>query len=710
VLIGFGLLAARFIFLQVVQHDHYASRAEDNRISIVPIAPNRGLILDRNGIVMARNYSGYTLEIFPRKVRSIERTIDEVAELVEITSRDRARFKKLLAETRNAESLPIRTRLSDEEVAKFAANRYRYNGTVEIKARLFRQYPYDETAAHVMGYMGRINTADQQRLEEEGVDANYRGTDFIGKAGVEASYQNELHGTTGFEHVEIDAAGRGIRTLSRTPSQPGNNVALTLDLRLQQVAEQALGERRGAVVALEPVDRRGARVRVQAGLRSELLRRRHRPGVLGGAQQLPRPAALQPAIAGTYPPGSTFKPFMALAALETGKRTPRSAINDPGYFVFGDRRFRDSKPGGNGYVDLHKSIVVSSDTYYYHARERHGHRRHRRLHEELRLRREDRHRPAGRVAGVLPSPEWKMKRFRRPEQQKWYPGETISIGIGQGYNSYTPIQLAQAVATLANGGTLYRPHLVAYIDNPRTGERRNFEPEVVHRVGARADHIEFVKRAMAGSTRKAPGRAPSPERSTQRRQDRHGAGGGVEAEREVRREEGRRAPPRPFLVHCLRAAREPEDRARHHRRERRLRRARRGADRAHHVRLLPPRQAAAGLVVQTPRTRWTKKSGRATDGSRAPAAAPPRRTPRRGHRLDAARAAAHAVDGRPRRAVLGELRRSRARRGAARQPDGGAHGDVDRGAGAAADHDAIRDSRLLVGLAFSSRWRSPATS
>src|ERR1043166_8130776 len=178
VLIGFGLLAACFIFLQVVQHDHYASRAEDN------------------GIAIARNYSGYTLEIFPRKVRSIERTIYELAELIEITSRDRARFRKLLAETRNAESLPIRTRLSDEEVAKFAANRYRYNGTVEIKARLFRQYPYDDLASHVMGYMGRINQADQERLEEEGVDANYRGTDSIGKAGVEGGHQDEPHRKT----------------------------------------------------------------------------------------------------------------------------------------------------------------------------------------------------------------------------------------------------------------------------------------------------------------------------------------------------------------------------------------------------------------------------------------------------------------------------------------------------------------------------------
>src|SRR5512138_1704785 len=251
VVVAFCLLGARFFYLQVFQHDVYRAKAEDNRISIVPVLPNRGLLLDRNGVIVARNYQGYTLEIFPRKVASLERTIDELAELVDIQPRDRARFRKLVAETRNAESLPIRTRLSDEEAARFAANRWRYEG-VELKARLFRQYSYGEVGSHLLGYLGRINTADQTRLEEEGLDANYRGTDFIGKAGVEASYEAELHGTTGFEQVEIDAAGRGIRTLSRTPSQPGNNLALTLDLRLQQVAEQALGDRRGAVVALEP--------------------------------------------------------------------------------------------------------------------------------------------------------------------------------------------------------------------------------------------------------------------------------------------------------------------------------------------------------------------------------------------------------------------------------------------------------------------------
>ena len=253
------------------------------------------------------------------------------------------------------------------------------------------------------------------------------------------------------------------------------------------------------------------------------------------------------AIAGTYPPGSTFKPFMALAALELGKRTPRSTINDPGYFVFGDRRFRDSKPGGHGVVDLFKSIVVSSDTYYYMLANDMGidaiagYMKHFGFGAKTGIDLQ------GELPGVLPSPEWKMKRFRRPEQQRWYAGETISIGIGQGYNSYTPMQLAQAMATLANGGTMYRPRLVAYIDNPRTGERRHFEPEIVHRVPAQAEHIDFVKRAMAGVNKEGTGaRAFAGAPVHERRQDRHRAGDRDEAEREIRREEGRRAPPRPF--------------------------------------------------------------------------------------------------------------------------------------------------------------------
>ncbi len=499
VLVFFSLLAARFFFLQVLQHDHYASRAEDNRISIVPVAPSRGLIMDRNGAVLARNISGYTLEIYPRRVRSIERAIDQVAELIEITPRDRARFKKLLEESRNAESLPIRSRLTDEEAARFASNRFRFQG-VEIKARLFRQYPFGELASHVLGYMGRINQEDQARLEQEGVDANYRGTDLIGKSGIEASYQHELHGTTGFEQVEIDAAGRNIRRLSRTASQPGNNVTLTLDLRLQQVAEAAFGDRRGAVVALEPAT--GA-----------VLAFVSRPGFDPNAfvdgidpqywselnSSIDRPLYNR-AIAGTYPPGSTFKPFMALAALELGKRTARATIFDQGYFYFGGRRFRDSSPGGRGHgiVDLHKSIVVSSDVYYYTLANDMGIEAIAGYMKHLGLGSRTGIDLQGEVAGVLPSPEWKMKRFRRPDQQRWYPGETISVGIGQGYNAYTPLQMAQATAALANGGMVYRPRLVAHVDNPRTGERHSFEPEVAHRVPAKREHLEMVKRAMAG--------------------------------------------------------------------------------------------------------------------------------------------------------------------------------------------------------------------
>jgi len=498
VVIAFLLLAARFVYLQVVQHDIYRAKAEDNRISIVPVPPNRGLIVDRNGLVLARNYSGYTLEIFPRRVRSVEGSIDELSELIEITPRDRRLFKKLVAETRNAESLPIRTRLSDEEVAKFAANRYRFEG-VEIKGRLFRQYPYGDVASHALGYMGRIDQADQARLEEDGVDANYRGTDYIGKAGVEASYQHELHGTTGFERVEIDAAGRSkLPPLSRTPSQPGNNVALTLDMTLQQVAENAFGERRGALVAIEPESGGVLAFVSKPGFDPNLFVDGIDPQSWAELNNSIDKPLNNRAIAGMYPPGSTFKPFMALAALELGKRTPRSTIHDPGYFDFGGRRFRDSRPGGNGVVDLYKSIVMSSDTYYYQVANDlgidaiAGFMKHFGFGERTGIDLE------GEATGVLPSPEWKMKRFKRPEQQKWYAGETISIGIGQGYNAYTPIQLAQAMATLANGGAMYRPHLIAYVDDPRTGERRPVEPELVHKVPVRRDHLEFVKRALAG--------------------------------------------------------------------------------------------------------------------------------------------------------------------------------------------------------------------
>ena len=504
VLAAFGLLLARFVWLQVLQHDAYRAKAEENRISVVPVAPSRGLILDRNGEVLARNYLAYTLEIFPARVSNLETTITELAEYVDIQPRDRARFRKLLQETRNSESLPIRTRLSDEEVARIAANRWRFIG-VDIRARLFRQYPHGDIASHVLGYIGRVTTRDQERLEELGEAANYRGTDYIGKAGIEASYQQELHGITGFEHVEIDAAGRGIRTLSRTASQPGNNISLTLDVRLQEVAERAFGERRGALVAIEPASGGVLAFVSKPGYDPNLFVDGIDPSSWEALNNSPDLPLNNRAIAGVYPPGSTFKPFMALAALELGKRTTRSTINDPGYFVFGDRRFRDSKPGGHGVVDLYKSIVMSSDTYYYMLANDMGIDAIAGFMKRFGFGTRTGIDLEGEATGILPSPEWKLARFKRPEQQKWYAGETISIGIGQGYNAYTPAQLAQAMATLANNGAMFKPRLVSHVDSTRTGERRYLEPQLVRQLVLKPEHVEFVKRAMAGVTKEGTG-------------------------------------------------------------------------------------------------------------------------------------------------------------------------------------------------------------
>ena len=497
VLAAFGLLLARFVWLQVLQHEAYRAKAEENRIAVVPVPPSRGLILDRNGEVLARNYLAYTLEIFPAQVQDLEATIAQLAEFVDIQPRDRARFRKLLQETRNAESMPIRTRLTDEEVSRIAANRWRFTG-VDIKARLFRQYPYGEVASHVIGYIGRITTRDLERLEGLEVDANYRGTDYIGKAGIEASYQQELHGTTGLERVEIDAAGRGMRTLSRVSAQAGNNISLTLDIRLQEVAERAFGARRGALVAIEPATGGVLAFVSVPGYDPNLFVDGIDPQSWDALNNSPDHPLNNRAIAGVYPPGSTFKPFMALAALELGKRTPRSTINDPGYFVFGDRRFRDSKPGGHGTVDMYKSIVMSSDVYYYMLANDMGIDAIAGFMKRFGFGTRTGIDLEGEAAGVLPSPEWKQARFSRPEQQKWYAGETISVGIGQGYNAYTPAQLAQALATLANNGDMFRPRLVSHVDNARTGERRYVEPQLVRQLQLRPEHIAVVKHAMAG--------------------------------------------------------------------------------------------------------------------------------------------------------------------------------------------------------------------
>ena len=494
---AFFLLLMRFAYLQIVQHDYYQTKAEDNRISVVPITPNRGNIVDRNGAVLARNYSAYTLEISPSKVRDVEATIDQLTAIIDIRASDRTRFKRLAFEEKGADSLPIRTRLTEEEVARFAANRYRFPG-VDIKARLFRQYPLGESASHVLGYIGRISDRDLERIDTEGLSANYKGTDHIGKTGIEQTYERELHGITGSEQVEVDAAGRGVRALSRSAPTSGNNLALTLDIGLQQAVEQAFGDRRGALVAIEPST---------GGVLALVSRPGYDPNLFVDGidpvswdalnTSIDRPLNNR-ALTGVYPPGSTFKPFMALAALELGKRTPQQAISDPGHFDFGGRRFRDDKVGGHGMVDMYKSIVVSCDTYYYVLGNDMGIDNISAFMRRVGLGSRTGIDLEGESSGILPSAEWKQKRFRKAEQQKWYAGETISVSIGQGYNAYTPLQLAQATAALANDGVMFRPRLVRYIENVNTGERRFVEPEVSSSIPLKKENLDFIKRAMAG--------------------------------------------------------------------------------------------------------------------------------------------------------------------------------------------------------------------
>ena len=497
VLVAFLLLFARFFWLQVIQHDYYQTRAEDNRISLVPILPNRGLILDRNGVILARNYSAYTLEITPSRVANLEATIDGLAQVIEIRAKDRKRFKKLLEESKNFESLPIRTRLSDEEVAKFIANRFHFPG-VDIKARLFRQYPYEESASHLLGYIGRINDRDLERIENKEQEDNYRGTDHIGKTGLEQRYEFELHGQTGFEQMEVDAGGRAVRVLSRVPPVAGNNLTLTVDAKLQSVVEKAFGDRRGALVAIEPSTGGILALVSVPGYDPNLFVDGIDPQNWDELNNSIDKPMVNRALNGAYPPGSTFKPYMALAALELGKRSPNQTIFDPGFYNFGGHQFRDDKKGGHGSVDMYKSIVASCDTYYYMLANDLGIDNIAAFMAPFGFGSPTGIDIDGESTGVLPSPAWKKKRFRKPEQQRWYAGETISIGIGQGYNTYTPIQLAQAMATLANNGVMFRPHLVKHITDTRTGTATPVEPFPLRRIPLKQENIDVIKRAMIG--------------------------------------------------------------------------------------------------------------------------------------------------------------------------------------------------------------------
>jgi penicillin-binding protein 2 len=501
VVICFLLLATRLFYLQVFRHQDLSEQAENNRTAVVPIVPNRGLILDRNGVVLATNYSAYTLEIMPSRLSlPLDKTIEELGKVIEIQPRDKRRFKKLMEETKSFESLPIRSRLSDEEVARFSAQNWRFPG-VEIKARLFRNYPYGELASHVIGYIGRVNQSEKKGMEDwpEDQQANYRGTEYIGKLGIEQSYESQLHGETGVDQVETSAGGRAVRKLDTHGATPGQTVVMSIDIRLQKLVEDLYGERRGAFVAIDP----------QTG---EVLAFVSKPTFdpnlfVDGIdtenwtalnESIDKPL-LNRALRGTYPPGSTYKPFMALAALETGKRTPQQAISDPGHFMFGGHRFRDDKEGGHGLVDMYKSIVQSCDTYYYILANDMGVDL---MHDQLskfgfgEFTGID---IQGEARGLLPSTKWKRNAYRKPEQQKWYAGETISLGIGQGYNNFTILQMASATGTVANDGVKMKPHLVQKVIDPITREQLT---TAVHQIVgeriAKPENIAVIKNALVG--------------------------------------------------------------------------------------------------------------------------------------------------------------------------------------------------------------------
>jgi penicillin-binding protein 2 len=363
---------------------------------------------------------------------------------------------------------------------------------VELRARLFRHYPMGETGSHVIGYIGRVSPGDKDRINAFSDPSDYTGTEYIGKVGVEYSYEEELHGTTGYEEVEITAGGRAVRTLNRTPPVPGNNLLLSIDIKLQQIVERAFGDRRGALIAIEPASGDVLAFVSKPTFDPNLFVDGIDPKNWDDLNNDPDKPLLNRALRGTYPIGSTYKPFLALAALETGKRRPEQFINDTGVFNFGGRAFRDSNKVPLGPVNMHISIVKSSDIYYYQVANDLGVDA---IHDFMK--------PFGfgqitgidldgEQQGILPSSAWKEKRLK----QKWFPGETISIGIGQGYNSFTLLQLAHATANLANDGVVMKPHIVKIIEDQRSGERRLTVPKESFRIPLKPEHLKIVRDAM----------------------------------------------------------------------------------------------------------------------------------------------------------------------------------------------------------------------
>lgn len=480
----------RLVYLQVISHDHFATLSDNNRVNIVPIPPTRGLIYDRKGVLLAQNTPSFSLEIVPEQSEPLDDTLAELGKIIALDEENLDRFKVRLRQRHSYEGIPLRLRLSEEEVARFAVNRYRFPG-VDIHARLARDYPLGAYGVHAIGYVGRINEEELKTLDS----SNYRGSNYVGKTGVEKYYEDVLHGKVGYQHEETNAAGRMLRVLERRLPTPGQNLYLTLDLDLQQVAELALTGRRGAVVAIAP---KTGEVLVLASVPG------YDPSLFVNGISSAEYKALQGSIDqplfnrvlnGQYPPGSTVKPLVALAGLEYNEVTPATSTFCPGWFSLpgDDHRYRDWKKGGHGTVDVRLAIMHSCDVYFYDLARTLGIDRMHKYLGYFGLGAKTNIDLPAESGGLMPSREWK----RKSRKQAWYPGETLITGIGQGFMLATPLQLAEAMATLANRGDRVQPHIVRAAQAPGAGELSTRPPTHKDKVPVAAvGHWDAVIAAM----------------------------------------------------------------------------------------------------------------------------------------------------------------------------------------------------------------------
>ena len=459
----------RMVYLQVVSHEHFTTLSQNNRVGIVPLAPTRGLIFDRNGVILAQNLPAYSLEIVAERVKDMDKLIKELSQLVEISDRDIDRFKEQLQQQRRFQPATLRFRLSEAEVARLAVNRYRFPG-VEVQARLVRYYPQGALTAHAVGYVGRISEKDMEEIDS----ANYAATTHIGKLGIEKAYEDVLHGTVGYQQVETNAFGRMVRVLNRIDPIPGKNITLTLDTDLQRTAREAMGDETGAVVAINPKNGEILTLVSTGDFDPNLFVNGIDHKTYKELQDAPNKPLFNRALQGQYPPGSTFKPFVALAGEELGETTADRTIFCRGWYTLkgSEHRYRDWKKEGHGATDLKKAVTESCDVYFYDLAQTIGIDR---LHDYL-IQFGFGQRTgidiSGESSGILPSTEWKRQTYNKP----WYLGETLITGIGQGYTLVTPLQLAVVTSTLANRGQYNQPHLLHGVINS-DDKQTPFTPE-----------------------------------------------------------------------------------------------------------------------------------------------------------------------------------------------------------------------------------------